>query len=179
MSRSVQPRRTDFPEYVHALSVHNRCIYPVPGTLALCCHVPTCPGTWHSMQSLFVGSHLWARASFRQLLTDLPLPWASGYPSVSGTPTEDFHPIRSCPCRAYITAKGCEMIGRRIATVDPVCPNGPSRARTVGPHSDHGYERTSSPDIQLYRHFCGLRNVRQPSLGTVRSSECGSIVPPR
>ena len=32
------------------------------------------------MRFLFVGSHLCARASFRQILADLPLPSASGYP---------------------------------------------------------------------------------------------------
>jgi hypothetical protein len=34
----------------------------------------------------------------------LPLPSASGYVSISDTPTGDFHPIRSCPCRAYTLA---------------------------------------------------------------------------
>jgi len=32
------------------------------------------------MRFLFVGSHLCTRASFRQILADLPLPSASGYP---------------------------------------------------------------------------------------------------
>ena len=58
------------------------------------------------MQFLFVGSHLCARASFRQILADLPLPSASGYASISDTPTGDFHPIRSCPCRAYFRCSG-------------------------------------------------------------------------
>jgi hypothetical protein len=31
------------------------------------------------MRFLFVGSHLCTRASFRQILTNLPLPSASGY----------------------------------------------------------------------------------------------------
>ena len=48
-----------------------------------------------------VGSHLCSRASFRQILANLPLPSASGYASISDTPTGDSHPIRSCPCRAY------------------------------------------------------------------------------
>ena len=46
------------------------------------------------MQFLFVGSHLCTRASFRQPLADLPLPSASGYVSIPGTPTGDSHPIR-------------------------------------------------------------------------------------
>ena len=81
--------------------MHNRCIYPVPCTLGLPHHVLTCPGTGPSMQFLFVGSHLCSRASFGPLLVESPLPSASGYVSISSTPTGDSHPIRSCPCRAY------------------------------------------------------------------------------
>ena len=47
-------------------------------------------------------------ASFRQLLTDLPLPFASSYHLIAiliakdgDLPTEDFHLISSCPCWAY------------------------------------------------------------------------------
>ena len=83
--------------------MHNRCIYPIPRIRGLRHQVLTCPGTGPSMQFLFVGSHLCTRASFRQILADLPLPSASGYASISDTPTGDFHPIRSCPCRAYTT----------------------------------------------------------------------------
>jgi hypothetical protein len=42
-------------------------------------HVLTHPGTEPSMRFLSVGSHLCARASSRQTLTELPLPSASGY----------------------------------------------------------------------------------------------------
>ena len=64
------------------------------------------------MQFLFVGSHHCARASFRHALAASPLPSASGYVSITGTPTGDSHPIRSCPCRAYTSA--CRGVGRPI-----------------------------------------------------------------
>ena len=56
---------------------------------------------------LSVGSHLCARASSRQPLARLPLPSASSFICPlghTGTPTGDFHPISSRPCRAYTTA---------------------------------------------------------------------------
>ena len=81
--------------------MHNRCIYPIPCTLGLRCQVPTRPRTKPSMQFLFVGSHLCTPASFGPSLAESPLPSASGYVSISSTPTGDLHPIRSCPCRAY------------------------------------------------------------------------------
>src|SRR3970040_2017162 len=81
--------------------MHNRCIYPIPCTRGLRHQVLTCPRTGPSMQFLSVGSHLSPLASFRPLLAESPLPSASGYVSISDTPTGDFHPIRSCPCRGY------------------------------------------------------------------------------
>jgi len=44
------------------------------------------------MRYLFVGSHLCTWASFRQLLTDLPLPSASGYPSDIGSSRRGLSP---------------------------------------------------------------------------------------
>ncbi len=103
--------------------MHNRCIYPVPRTRGLRHQVLTCPGTGPSMQFLSVGSHLCARASFRPHLAVTPLPSASGYVSISDTPTGDFHPIRSCPCRAY-TARSTRRAQERRAQVTV----------NVGPH---------------------------------------------
>src|SRR3990172_6447562 len=105
--------------------MHNRCIYPIPCTLGLRCQVPTRPRTKPSMQFLFVGSHLCARASYGQFLTTLPLPSASGYVSISSTPTGDSHPIRSCPCRAYtsVGADGPEAAYHFFAPPRPPPPH--------------------------------------------------------
>ena len=62
------------------------------------------PGTEPSMRFLSVGSHRCARASSRQPLARLPLPSASSFicpHGHTGTPTGDFHPTSSHPCRAY------------------------------------------------------------------------------
>jgi hypothetical protein len=64
-------------------NMNSRCttaaftLSPVPGGLRHL--VLTRPATEPSMRFLFVGSHLCARASFRQVLAELPLPSASGY----------------------------------------------------------------------------------------------------
>lgn len=52
------------------------------GSLGLRCVVRTRPQTEPSMRFVFLGSHLCSPASFRPVLTDLPLPSASGYPDV-------------------------------------------------------------------------------------------------
>ncbi len=69
----------------------------------------TRPRTTPSLRFLFVGSHVCTRASFRHPRAGLPLPSARRYRRLnghSGTPTRDLHPIRSCPCRAYIQSGG-------------------------------------------------------------------------
>ena len=78
---------------------------PAPGGLRHL--VLTRPGTEPSMRFLSVGSHLCARASSRPPLAGLPLPSASSFICPlghTGTPTGDFHPISSRPCRAYTIA---------------------------------------------------------------------------
>ena len=84
-------------------------VFPEPKDFVALC--PLVPETRPSMRFLFVGSHLCARASSAQSFTELHLPSASGYHgwayctrSHAGSPTGDFHPISSCPCRAYTNA---------------------------------------------------------------------------
>ena len=85
-------------------------VFPEPKDFVTLC--PLVPETRPSMRFLFVGSHLCARASSTQPLAGLHLPSASGYHgwaygsrSHAGSPTGDFHPISSCPCRAYTTSQ--------------------------------------------------------------------------
>ena len=111
----------------------DRRICPIPlhlsGFVILC---SLAQGTKPSMRFLFVGSHFCTQASFRHPLTGLPLPSASGYSypkRLSGTPTGDFHPISSRPCRAYTKEEDEKqkwMGGRRreedprhVQTADP------------------------------------------------------------
>jgi hypothetical protein len=49
------------------------------------------------MRFLFVGSHLCTRASFRQSLTGLPLPSASGYPDDIGSSHRGLSPHKLMP----------------------------------------------------------------------------------
>lgn len=101
---------------------------PAPGGL---CHlVLTRPGTGPSMRFLSVGSHVCARASSRQPLARLPLPSASSFICPlghTGTPTGDFHPTSSRPCRAYTTrikptphGKACGFPARRGLSAAPL-----------------------------------------------------------
>ncbi len=78
---------------------------PVPGGLRHL--VLTRPGTGPAMRFPSVGSHLCARAPSRQTSRTCPCrrlaislaPW-----DITGRLTGDFHPISSCPCRAYTNA---------------------------------------------------------------------------
>jgi hypothetical protein len=49
------------------------------------------------MQFVFLGSHLCARASFRQALADLPLPSASSYPDSIGSSYRGLSPHKLMP----------------------------------------------------------------------------------
>jgi hypothetical protein len=59
--------------------------------------VLTRPQTEPSMRFLFVGSHLCARASFRQALAGLPLPSASSYPDSIGSSYRGLSPHKLMP----------------------------------------------------------------------------------
>ncbi len=75
------------------LSVHKRRIYRRLRTGGLCCHVPAWPSHPSALTMRFVSlaSHLCSRASSRPLLAESPLPSASGYPSLTMSPSRYSH----------------------------------------------------------------------------------------
>ena len=102
---------------------------PAPGGLRHL--VLTRPGTEPSMRFLSVGSHLCARASSRQPLARLPLPSASSFicpHGHTGTPTGDFHPTSSRPCRAYASGSSRFQVVKPPAALPPLAAYPPRQA---------------------------------------------------
>ncbi len=71
------------------------------------------------MRFLFVGSHLCARASFRQALADLPLPSASGYPDSMMSSHRGLSPHKLMPMSGVHKAMILTVQQRRSACCWP------------------------------------------------------------